>query len=289
METAALLDLPNAFWCTDFYLRERDWGQLGQLSNEQIFEKFASEIERKKLNSFFWAPPGGESLANVCLRVDRVLGLLQKECPDKRVVVVGHGEVMWAFRVRLERISQSRYQQMDKSGSTFDRLHQCHVLHYTRRDPETGKLHPHINWFRSVCPWNLSLSTNEWQRIHRGYYSNEALMQKVEKIPIIPLKPELEPQHDTLQPDIGHTKMLPPPPTGKKRKLEPQGENEEKTKEEDQGDQEIKAKNKPNKKTRRANLQQVEEAKKRLQASHLPSCDLLHNYFEYPKDAFHNF
>lgn len=28
METAALLNLPHAKWVTDFYLRERDWGQL---------------------------------------------------------------------------------------------------------------------------------------------------------------------------------------------------------------------------------------------------------------------
>ena len=33
---------------------------------------------------------------------------------DKRVLMVCHGEVMWAFRVRLERMSQETYRELDR-------------------------------------------------------------------------------------------------------------------------------------------------------------------------------
>jgi broad specificity phosphatase PhoE len=48
METAALLDLPNARWYTEIVLRERDKGPLDNTSIIERNEKWAEEMERRK-------------------------------------------------------------------------------------------------------------------------------------------------------------------------------------------------------------------------------------------------
>ena len=183
METAALLSLPGAKWYVDFYLRERDWGALDLMTNHDRYLHFAKDLERRKIDSFYWNPPRGESMAQLCRRLDRILGTLHRECADKKVIIVCHGEVMWAFRIRLERMLQKRFQDLDNSKHPFDHIHNCQVLHFTRRHPATGEISPFIDWFRSVCPSDLSLSKNEWEKIERRKFTNEDLMTEVEQYP----------------------------------------------------------------------------------------------------------
>jgi NAD+ kinase len=183
METAAHLGFAQAQWYCEFYLRERDWGKFDVMPIEQRKREYADDMRRRELDRFYWTPPGGESMATLCLRIDRVLNTLHRECADKRVLLVCHGEVMWAFRVRLERMAQHRYQELDYSRDPFDKIHNGQVLHYTRRDPATGLLAPHLNWMRSVCPWDLTRSRNDWQVIERLRYSGEDLLAVVERTP----------------------------------------------------------------------------------------------------------
>jgi len=181
METASYLNFEDAKWYVDFYLRERDIGQLDVMSDEERRKRFAEELSRQQRDGFFWAPPGGESLANVSLRLDRVFNTLHRECSDKKVVIVCHGEVIWTFRVKLERMSQERFCELDKSNHPHNRIHNCQVLHYTRRNPETGQLMPYMHWMRSICPTDTSLSNNEWETIVRPKYSNWDLLREVKK------------------------------------------------------------------------------------------------------------
>jgi NAD+ kinase len=83
METAALLALPNAKWYTEIVLRERDKGLLDNVSWVERNEKYAEEMARRKRDAFFWAPPGGESLANICTRIDHTFNTLRKDCANK--------------------------------------------------------------------------------------------------------------------------------------------------------------------------------------------------------------
>lgn len=182
METAALLGLPDAQWYRDFNLRERDWGELDVMADGERKRRFAQELQRRRSDTFFWCPPNGESLAQLCLRVDRILFTLHRECADGRVIAVCHGEVMWAFRVRLERMSQTRFRELDRSRDPHDRIHNGQVLHYTRRDPDTGEVSPHADWVRSVLPEDPSLSRNAWERIVRPRFSNEELLREVELV-----------------------------------------------------------------------------------------------------------
>lgn len=183
LETAALLGLPDAHWRKEFYLRERDWGQLDNMSHEERQQRFGDELLRRERDKFYWAPAGGESTATVCLREERVFHTLHRECSDKRVIIVCHGGIILAFRIRLERMTQDLYFLLELSRNPFDQVQNCQIIHYTRRDPDTGQLTPHLNWVRSVCPWDMSLSYNEWETIVRKKYSNEDLLAEVEKIP----------------------------------------------------------------------------------------------------------
>jgi len=73
-ETAAHLRLPEARWVQDILLRERSWGRADFVMPEsQRYERFSAELAARREDPCYWRPPEGESLAEVCLRVERVL------------------------------------------------------------------------------------------------------------------------------------------------------------------------------------------------------------------------
>jgi NAD+ kinase len=181
METAGLLDLPKASWFSDFYLREQDYGEMDVLPPEVRETKYANALLQRDRDGFYWKPPGGESIADLCLRFDRLLETLGRECSDKNVIVVCHGMVMWAARIRLERLTSVKYAALQNSNDKRDRIHNCQVLHYTRIDPASNELTSHLGWMRSVCPTDLERSHNSWEKIDRPRYTNEDLLTEVNK------------------------------------------------------------------------------------------------------------
>jgi NAD+ kinase len=179
METAGLLDLPDADWFCDFYLSERDWGEFDYYPAHEHAEQFESELQRCAHEPFFFKPPQGESFAQLCLRVDRVLDTLHRECSSKRVIIVCHGEVMRAFQVRLERISKTDFKALLTSDNPADKIYNCQIEHYSRRNPETGSVMQYINWKRSIRPTEDPVWTRPWSKISRSHYTNEALLALV--------------------------------------------------------------------------------------------------------------
>lgn len=186
METAALLELPEACWQADFYLRERDAGHLDAMATDEMFRRYPEEMRERDRDAFYWRPPGGESLAEVSLRIDRILDTLRRAERAERVIVVCHGEVMRAFRVRIERIPQHRYMELHAPDDPRDQIHNCQIFHYTRRDPaEPGHAKDYLAWMRSVCPWDQSMSRNRWMPVARPTYTNEELLTLAEQTPRI--------------------------------------------------------------------------------------------------------
>lgn len=183
METAGRMGLPSARWYAEMLIRERDWGAMDLMSEKERFVKMQDELKRRDLNRFYYAPPGGESLAAVAQRADRLLGILNQECHDKKAIVVAHGEVIWAMRTRLERMSQDTFIELQESGRMVDQIHNGHVLHYTRKNPQSGKMAPFFTHVRSVCPWNEKLSPKGWMKINRPVYDNELLLATAERVP----------------------------------------------------------------------------------------------------------
>jgi len=182
-ETAALLNFPNAKWHLDFYLREQDKGIFGGRPYKERERAYEDSLARLKKDTFYVAPPGGESVANCCLRVDRSIHKWQTSYPGQKVIAVCHGNIMTAFRVRMERMSQSQYQEISNSDHPHDKIHFCQALHYTRRNPETGEIASIPTWMRSICPWNPQLSDNEWEVIARPTFTTTQLLAEVNKVP----------------------------------------------------------------------------------------------------------
>lgn len=183
LSTAAHLNLPDAQWYPDLYLRERDHGLFDRLSEEEKLIQFPEDSRLKKLDPLFWHPPRGTSIADLCLRIDRFLDTLHRECSEKKVIAVCHGEVMWAFRIRLERLTHQDYLSIKSQKHPYDKINNCQVLHYSRRHPVTGVISLTNKWVRSTCPWNISLSRNEWQPVTRRAYSNQELLEITSQYP----------------------------------------------------------------------------------------------------------
>lgn len=180
LETAARLGLKGAKWYRELYLRERDRGSLDVIAHSTLMQQYPNELERQRQSSMFWAPPGGESMADVCMRVDRVLNTLHRECEDKRVIIVCHGEVMWAFRLRLERMSQERWLELDTSDCSHDKIYNGQIIHYSRRDPNGSAIAKHLDWMRMVRADDESFSRT-WKPVIRARYSNEELLEVVSR------------------------------------------------------------------------------------------------------------
>jgi len=182
LETAAMMDFKNAKWFCEFYLREKDLGIFGGKSKQEREREFTEQLARLKKDTFYVAPPGGESVANSCLRVDRIISVWQDSCQGQKIIAVCHGNIMMGFRVRLERMNQSRYQEIVNSTNPKDKLNNGQILHYTRRNPTTGEIAPVPMWLRSICPSDPSISTN-WEEICRPAFTNEELLIEVSKVP----------------------------------------------------------------------------------------------------------
>ncbi len=183
-QTAGLLDLPNAKWFPNFYLCERDSGGVETRPESVRDEEFRHMLRMRENEPFFWKPGNGESLAQLSLRLDRVLDTLHRlDDPDCRVILVCHGEVMWTYRVLLERMSQEVFRKTYLSKEPIDRIHNCQILHYTRRNPErpSDRPEPYLQWMRTVRPTETPIWSSGWRKIERPTYTNEQLLEEVER------------------------------------------------------------------------------------------------------------
>jgi NAD+ kinase len=184
IETAAVLDFPDANWHIEFYLRERDYGELDVMPDDMRKKNYGRYVMQRKHNPLLSAPPGGESMATLCLRVDRILNTLHRECNGKKVIIVCHGEVMEAFRIRLERLTEEKYKTISSSKVWPDKIWNGHILHYTRQNPQNKQLSQHLDWLYSICPNNPSCPTSPtWLETKRPKYSNQELLELANAIP----------------------------------------------------------------------------------------------------------
>ncbi|HEV2069686.1 MAG TPA: histidine phosphatase family protein, partial [Acidimicrobiales bacterium] len=112
-ETAAHLGLPDARWVQEILLRERSWGRADFVMPEsERYERFAAELAVRRQDPCYWRPPEGESLAEVCLRMQLVLGKIRGRPPGGNCVIVTHEDVMWAIRFVLEGLTQDEWREL---------------------------------------------------------------------------------------------------------------------------------------------------------------------------------
>ena len=182
METSAHLGLPGAVWYTDRNLGERSYGIHNLHSLEEIREEYKNWMYYQKLEPIYWNPIGGETLTSLCIRLRIIIDTLHRECSTDDVIIVCHGEVMWGFRIILERMTQERFKILDASTDPKDRMNNGQVIQYSRINPSTNEETPYYNWMRSVCPNNMKLSRNVWEPVVRPRFTNEELLERVNLI-----------------------------------------------------------------------------------------------------------
>ncbi len=87
----------------DLFIRERDGGHGWNMTADEHAGAFPYLQEYWSTQGpFFARPPGGESVAQLCERVQRFLDRIEARHDGQRVLVVTHGIVMRAFRFLLE-------------------------------------------------------------------------------------------------------------------------------------------------------------------------------------------
>jgi broad specificity phosphatase PhoE len=195
-ETAGCMQLPGSTWRVNRALRERDWGEIGSVPKREFESRPEYELNslQRKNDPLYWVAPGGESIAFVAEdRVRNVLDTLHRECSEQQVVCVAHGEVMWAFRLVLERMDDLRFKELDDDPTA--KIHNCMALHYSRVNPkDPDDVSRRLEWMRTARPvrneqtgeWTVEES--DWTHIEYSVFTSDDLLKQVEKVtPVLDL------------------------------------------------------------------------------------------------------
>jgi broad specificity phosphatase PhoE len=93
----------------DERLRDRDMGVTDKLTAAGIRAAYPEEAERRDwLGKFYYRPPGGESWADVAMRVRAVLTDLANTEKHQRVLISGHDVVLLLFCYVAEGLDESQ-------------------------------------------------------------------------------------------------------------------------------------------------------------------------------------
>lgn len=102
---SAGLDMPIRL---DERLRDKELGVLDRLTWTGVRARFPSEADRRRwLGKFYYRPPGGESWADLALRLRSVLGDIERLEDDRRVLVVAHDAVILVLRYVCEGLTEA--------------------------------------------------------------------------------------------------------------------------------------------------------------------------------------
>lgn len=92
----------------DERLRDREMGVLELRTAAAIEKLYPDEAERRRrVGDLYYRPPGGESLADVALRLRTLLADLRHEAPGAHVLIVGHDATVLMLRYILEGLTET--------------------------------------------------------------------------------------------------------------------------------------------------------------------------------------
>jgi broad specificity phosphatase PhoE len=120
----------------DERLREREFGIFDRLTTMGIRDKYPDLAEQRTLlGKFYHRPPGGESWADVILRLRSALDTISLHYADRRVLIVCHQVVVLCFRYILEGLDEAQILGIDKEADVLN----CGVCEYDFM-PDDAKL-----------------------------------------------------------------------------------------------------------------------------------------------------
>lgn len=100
----------------DERLRDRETGVLYALTWRGIAARFPEEAARKRrTGKFYYRPPGGESWADVALRLRSALSDIERDHPDGRVLVFAHDAVVVLTRYIVERLTEREVLEIERT------------------------------------------------------------------------------------------------------------------------------------------------------------------------------
>ena len=111
----------------DERLREREFGIFDRLTVAGIKQKFPDLAEhRALLGKFYHRAPGGESWADVILRLRSALDSVSLHYAERRVLIVCHQVVVLCMRYILEEMDEAQVLAIDKQGEVLN----CGICEY---------------------------------------------------------------------------------------------------------------------------------------------------------------
>ena len=115
----------------DERLRERDFGAFDGMTREGIRDEYPDEARRRDLlGKFYYRPPGGESWADVALRVRSLLATEALRHDGERLLCVSHQAVVMVFRYVVEELAESQLLEIDRT----EQVANTSVTRYERGD-----------------------------------------------------------------------------------------------------------------------------------------------------------
>ncbi|GAA4962717.1 histidine phosphatase family protein [Actinoplanes utahensis] len=104
---------------TDDRLVDRLMGELELLTRAAVAARFPDEAARRaKAGEFEYAPPGGESFADIAVRLTSFLDDLHADHAGERVIVVAHDAVVLMMRAVIEQLSWDEVLEVERDAGS---------------------------------------------------------------------------------------------------------------------------------------------------------------------------
>jgi probable phosphoglycerate mutase len=98
------LDFPEP--TTDDRLVDRLLGDLEMMTRAAVARRFPQEsARRREIGEHNYAPPGGESFADIAVRLKAFFDDLNRDHPGQRVIIVAHDAVVLMMRAVIEQLT----------------------------------------------------------------------------------------------------------------------------------------------------------------------------------------
>ncbi len=119
----------------DERIRDRELGVLDLLTKKGVGVQFPAEAQRRSwLGKLYYRPPGGESWADLVLRIRSFLADLERGPGHGRHLIVSHDAVILLFRYVCEQLDEESVFEIARSGSVTN----ASVSRLVRQDGEPG-------------------------------------------------------------------------------------------------------------------------------------------------------